>query len=59
MGIGGYVGGEGGRGEGHGARQAGMEERQEGAQGVLWEKARFIRSCMISLAFMPYTDGRI
>ena len=66
MWIDGYVGGSGAGGDGHGARQAGMERQagmdghariEEGQKG-LWENARFIRHCMISLAFMLYTDGR-
>jgi hypothetical protein len=41
-------------------RQAGMDghARIEEGQKGLWENARFIRHCMISLAFMLYTDGR-
>jgi hypothetical protein len=58
MWIDGYVGGGGAGGDGHGARQAGIEGKKGIEEGPE-EKARFIRSCMISLAFMLYTDGRI
>ena len=62
----GYVGGSGVGGDGHGERHAGIEEGhaeiKEGQKGIgeePEENTRFIRSCMISLAFMLYTDERI